>query len=37
VLEGVKRARRDWREKRFEGLEECFDENAVIVGPNYAQ
>lgn len=25
-----------WKEKRFEGLDECFDEKAVIVGPNYA-
>jgi ketosteroid isomerase-like protein len=26
-----------WRAKNFDGLEECFDEEAVIVGPNYAQ
>ena len=25
-----------WKAKRFEGLDECFDEQAVIVGPNYA-
>jgi hypothetical protein len=24
-----------WKEKRFDGLDECFDEEAVIVGPNY--
>ena len=24
-----------WREKQFTGLEDCFHENAVIVGPNY--
>jgi hypothetical protein len=24
------------KEKRFERLEECFDEKAVIVGPDYA-
>jgi ketosteroid isomerase-like protein len=24
-----------WREKRFEGLDDCFDANAVIVGPTY--
>ena len=26
-----------WRAKEFDGLEECFDANAVIVGPNYQQ
>jgi hypothetical protein len=26
-----------WREKKFDALEECFDESAVIVGPNYAE
>jgi hypothetical protein len=26
-----------WREKKFDGLEECFDDGAVIVGPNYAE
>jgi ketosteroid isomerase-like protein len=26
-----------WRTKKFEELEECFDEEAVIVGPNYAE
>ena len=26
-----------WRKKEFEGLEECFDAEAVIVGPNYAE
>jgi hypothetical protein len=26
-----------WREKKFDGLEECFDDDAVIVGPNYAE
>ena len=25
-----------WKEKRFDGLDECFDKEAVIVGPNYA-
>jgi hypothetical protein len=24
-----------WRDKRFDGLDDCFDENAVIVGPTY--
>jgi ketosteroid isomerase-like protein len=24
-----------WREKRFVGLEDCFAEDAVIVGPNF--
>jgi ketosteroid isomerase-like protein len=24
-----------WQHKDFEGLDDCFDENAVIVGPNY--
>lgn len=24
-----------WREKRFDGLSDCFAENAVIVGPDY--
>jgi Domain of unknown function (DUF4440) len=24
-----------WREKRLDGLEECFDESAIIVGPTY--
>jgi hypothetical protein len=26
-----------WREKKFDGLEECFDDGAVIVGPNHAE
>jgi uncharacterized protein (TIGR02246 family) len=26
-----------WRLKEFDGLDECFDENAVIVGPGYAE
>jgi ketosteroid isomerase-like protein len=26
-----------WRERQFDGLEECFDEDAVIVGPGYAE
>ena len=26
-----------WRLKQFDGLEECFHENAVIVGPGYAE
>ena len=25
-----------WRSKEFDALEECFDENATIVGPGYA-
>lgn len=25
-----------WREKQFDGLANCFHENAVIVGPGYA-
>jgi ketosteroid isomerase-like protein len=25
-----------WRDKNFDGLEDCFDENAIIVGPTYA-
>ena len=24
-----------WREKQFGGLDDCFDDNAVIVGPTY--
>ena len=24
-----------WRDKNFDGLNECFDENAIIVGPTY--
>jgi ketosteroid isomerase-like protein len=24
-----------WRDKQFDHLDECFDENAVIVGPTY--
>ena len=24
-----------WRDKQFDGLDDCFDENAVIVGPTY--
>ena len=26
-----------WRLKQFEGLEDCFHEGAVIVGPDYAE
>ena len=26
-----------WRLKHFDDLEQCFDESAVIVGPNYQQ
>jgi hypothetical protein len=26
-----------WRQKKFDALEECFDESAVIVGPNCAE
>jgi len=26
-----------WRRKQFEGLEECFHEDAVIVGPGYVE
>jgi ketosteroid isomerase-like protein len=26
-----------WRERKFEGLEGCFDERAVIVGPDYRE
>ncbi len=26
-----------WRFKRFEGLDACFHEDAVIVGPGYAE
>jgi hypothetical protein len=26
-----------WRLKKFDDLEQCFDESAVIVGPNYRQ
>jgi hypothetical protein len=37
VLEIGKRERRDLAREALEGLEECFDENTVIVGPNYAQ
>ena len=25
-----------WKQKQFDGLDECFDEGAVIVGPNHA-
>lgn len=24
-----------WRDKKLDGLEDCFDENAIIVGPTY--
>jgi ketosteroid isomerase-like protein len=24
-----------WRDKNFDGLDDCFDENAIIVGPTY--
>ena len=24
-----------WRDKNLDGLEDCFDENAIIVGPAY--
>jgi ketosteroid isomerase-like protein len=24
-----------WRDRNFDGLNECFDENAIIVGPTY--
>jgi ketosteroid isomerase-like protein len=24
-----------WRDKKFDGLDDCFDENAVIVGPTF--
>jgi hypothetical protein len=37
VLEIVKRERRDLARDALEGPEECFDENAVIVGPHYAE
>jgi ketosteroid isomerase-like protein len=26
-----------WRNKQFDGLERCFHEHAVIVGPGYAE
>ncbi len=26
-----------WRKKEFDGLDECFHADAVIVGPNYAE
>jgi len=26
-----------WKEKRFDGLEKCFHEKAVIVGPGYVE
>lgn len=26
-----------WREKKFDGLERCFHEHAVIVGPEYIE
>jgi hypothetical protein len=26
-----------WRLKRFEGLEDCFHENAIIAGPGYLE
>ena len=25
-----------WRRKEFTGLDDCFDDNAVIAGPDYA-
>jgi ketosteroid isomerase-like protein len=25
-----------WRQKQFDGLADCFDANAVILGPNHA-
>jgi len=33
VLERIERA---WQRKQFDGLAECFAEDAVIVGPGYA-
>lgn len=26
-----------WREKKFDGLEDCFHDEAVIVGPNFTE
>ena len=37
ILAVVTRLDAAWRTKQFDGLEQCFDDNAVIVGPNYQQ
>jgi len=37
VHEVIARIGAAWRLKRFAGFEECFHENAVIVGPGYAE
>ena len=33
VREGIARIDAAWRLKRFEGLEQCFHRDAVILGP----
>jgi hypothetical protein len=37
VREVIARIDAAWRLKKFDGLDECFHEDAVIVGPGYAE
>ena len=37
VKEVIARIQAAWRAKQFAGLEECFHEHAVIVGPGYVE
>jgi hypothetical protein len=37
VREVIARIETAWRSKEFNGLDECFHENAVIFGPGYAE
>jgi len=37
VCEVIAKIDAAWRRKQFDGLEECFHEDAVIVGPGYAE
>lgn len=37
VREVLSKIEAAWRNKEFEGLERCFHEDAVIVGPGYTE
>ncbi len=37
VRKVIERIDAAWRQKKFAGLDECFHEDAVIVGPGYAE
>lgn len=37
IREVLSRIDKAWRKKDFDGLEECFHEHAVIVGPGYVE